>query len=75
MNILRLSEKKAKELLNVMYSTRAGCSLGIRDRKILCLVCKILRLNFARSLKELCSFIIILLLLYTVLLLLQYYYS
>ena len=51
-----------------------GCSLGIGDLRILHLLCIIiiLQLNFARSLKELHSFVIILLLLYTVLLLLQF---
>ena len=48
--------------------TLSWCSLAIGDQRILCLLCRILWLNFTRSLKELCSFIIILLL-YTVLLL------
>ena len=46
--------------------------LGIGDRRILRLLCRIIWLNFTRSLKQLCSFIIILLLLYTILLLLQF---
>ena len=50
---------------NIACGTLPGCSLGVRDRRIL-------RLNFARTLKELHSFIIILLLLYTILLLLQF---
>ena len=53
-----------------MYPGRlkAGCSLGIGDWKILWLLRRILRLNFTRSLKDRCSFIIIHLLLYTILL-------
>ena len=52
--------------------TKAGCSLGIGDQRILRLLHRILRLNFACFLRELCPSIIIPLLLYSILLLLEF---
>ena len=69
MNLIPHTVAKKVTYCSLSYSV---CSLGIEDRRILGLLCRILRLNFTRSLKELHFFIIILRLLYTIILLLQF---
>ena len=47
------SVKQIHMVQQLLFRSYTGCSLGIGDRRILRLLCRILWLNFTRSLKEL----------------------
>ena len=57
---------------NCSQESWPGCSLGIRDQRILHLLPRILHLNFACFLRELCPSIVILPFLFNILLLLRF---
>ena len=58
--------------IHLMSDNEAGCSLGIRDQRILCLLHRIPQQNFACFLREICCSKVILVLLYSILMLPQF---